>query len=232
MGGSANLQSYDDHISLFSSHFRVIALDSRGHGKTVNSDNKLSYAQMADDVVAFAKALNLEKPSIFGYSDGGQIALDLGIRYPDFARALCLGGTLYQFTDDYFAMLRSWGFTPTSADMSQMDAGWTGYLQEAHSQYTDVSQLQTFMNQIAAMWFTPLTYTDNDLKSIQAPCLMWLGDREQGLPIEQAVSMYHLIPHAELCVIPNATHGSFFAPYALGPVVDFFTRHLVSNQAQ
>lgn len=225
-GGTVNLQSYDEHVALFSAHFRVFALDSRGHGKTANTADFLSYAQMADDVVAFAKALKLEKPSIFGYSDGGQIALDLGVRYPDFARSLCLGGTLYQFTPEYFEMLKLWGFTPQSVDMSKMDAGWVGYLQEAHPQYTDPSQLQTLMNQIAAMWLMPLTYTDADLRGITAPCLIWLGDREEGLPVEQAVTMYHLIPNAELCVIPNATHGNFFAPYALGPVVDFFTRHL------
>jgi pimeloyl-ACP methyl ester carboxylesterase len=225
-GGTANLHSYDEQISLFAEHFRVIALDSRGHGRTNNTANHLSYALMADDVIAFAHALNLEKPAIFGYSDGGQIALDLGIRYPTFASALCLGGTLYRFTPEYFDMLHSWGFTPTGVDISKLDEGWQDYLKSSHEQYTDETQLATFMNHIAAMWFTPLTYTDDHLRGIQAPTLMWLGDREQGLPVEQAVTMYRLIPQGDLCVIPNATHGSFFAPYALGPVVEFFKRHV------
>jgi len=225
-GGTANLQSYAEQIPLFSEHFRVFALDSRGHGLTMNTMDTLSYPMMADDVIGFAKALHLERPAIFGYSDGGQIALDLGIRFPNFSRGLCLGGTLYQFTPEYFEMLRSWGFTPTNVDMNKMDADWAEYLQTAHPQYVNSEQVGKFMNQIAALWFTPLNYTDDDLRGMQSPCLIWLGDREMGLPVEQVVTMYHLIPKAELCIIPNATHGSFFAPYALGPVVEFFKRHL------
>lgn len=98
-GGPAALDAWGDHLPTFAEHFRVIALDSRGHGKTVNPMGTLSYSMMADDVAAFIKALGLTKPLVSGYSDGDQIALELGIRNPDLPGALVLGGTLSKFTE-------------------------------------------------------------------------------------------------------------------------------------
>jgi pimeloyl-ACP methyl ester carboxylesterase len=83
-GGTATSQSWTSHLPAFTEHFRVFAPDSRGHGRTDNP---------ADDVAALIKALGLQRPLVLGYSDGGQIALELGMRYPGLARALVLGGT-------------------------------------------------------------------------------------------------------------------------------------------
>src|SRR5262245_19505159 len=104
-GGTANIEAWLGQIPTLEQHFRVIALDSRGHGKTINTSDELTYAQMADDVAAFIAALKLNKPLIMGYSDGGQIALELGMRY-DTTGALVLGGTQHSFNDYYFNALQ------------------------------------------------------------------------------------------------------------------------------
>lgn len=62
--------------------FRVITPDSRGHGRSSNPDGMLSYAQLADDVAALITALGLIRPVVGGYSDGGQVALELGAVIP------------------------------------------------------------------------------------------------------------------------------------------------------
>jgi pimeloyl-ACP methyl ester carboxylesterase len=46
---------------------------------------------MADDVASFLAVLELERPLVAGYSDGGQIALELGLRHPGLPGALVLG---------------------------------------------------------------------------------------------------------------------------------------------
>jgi len=91
-------------------HFRVITPDSRGHGRTVNPARELSYSTMADDLAAFIQALGLEKPFIFGYSDGGQTALDFGMRYPDLAKALVIGAAWYRFSEEYQNALKNAGY--------------------------------------------------------------------------------------------------------------------------
>jgi pimeloyl-ACP methyl ester carboxylesterase len=97
-GGTAIGSSWQPHLTALVKHFRVIMPDSRGHGRTNNPDGQLSYRMMADDFAAFAQALGLTKPFIFGYSDGGQTGLEIGMRYPDLAGALIIGGATYQFS--------------------------------------------------------------------------------------------------------------------------------------
>src|SRR5918998_344841 len=80
-GGTATSRSWASHLPAFTEHFQVFAPDSRGHGRTDNPTGELSYRVMADDVAA----LGLQRPLVLGYSDGGRIALELGMRYPGLA---------------------------------------------------------------------------------------------------------------------------------------------------
>ncbi len=66
----------------------MIVPDSRGHGRTNNPAGTMSYRLFADDMAALVQALGLHKPLIFAYSDGGQVALELGMRYPICPRRL------------------------------------------------------------------------------------------------------------------------------------------------
>ena len=73
--------------------FRVITFDDRGHGRSTNPSGALSFEQLADDTVALIEALRLERPFVGGWSDGGEVALQFGLRHPGRARALIAGGT-------------------------------------------------------------------------------------------------------------------------------------------
>jgi len=75
-----------------SKHFKIIAPDSRGHGKTDNPSGEFGFRLMAEDTAGLIRALGLEKPSIAGYSDGGQICIEIGMQYPDVANKLVITG--------------------------------------------------------------------------------------------------------------------------------------------
>jgi pimeloyl-ACP methyl ester carboxylesterase len=57
------------------------------------------------------------------------------------------------------------------------------------------------------MWLTPLNYADEDFRKISTTVLILIGDRDQFIPVEDAVAMYRLIPNSELAVVPNADHS-------------------------
>ena len=65
-----------------SKKFSVYAIDSRCHGKS-SKTNELSYGLMMEDVASFIKELKLEKPLLYGFSDGGIIGLLLASEYSD-----------------------------------------------------------------------------------------------------------------------------------------------------
>ena len=73
--------------------YRVIAIDSRGTGKSSNTAPVLTYEMMSDDVVGVMDALKIERADIVGWSDGGNLGLDLARRYPDRIRKVRLAPT-------------------------------------------------------------------------------------------------------------------------------------------
>src|SRR5215472_17785043 len=73
--------AYASHMDTLAQHFRVIAPDTRGCGKTVHSGGAVSFDLLADDVAALIDALDLERPVITGFSEGGITATILGMRH-------------------------------------------------------------------------------------------------------------------------------------------------------
>src|SRR6266581_4265225 len=70
--------------------YNVIMTDARGHGHSGTSATAFSIALLADDAAAVIRALNLEKPYVFGHSMGAITAATLAATYPDLVRAIVL----------------------------------------------------------------------------------------------------------------------------------------------
>jgi pimeloyl-ACP methyl ester carboxylesterase len=230
-GGTATSQSWTSHLPAFTEHFRVFAPDSRGHGRTDNPAGELAYRQMADDVAALIKALGLQRPLVLGYSDGGQIALELGMHYPGLARALVLGGTQFRFSEAYLEAARALlgiakdgEVDPEKVEREQPE--WVAYLREAHGHVYGPEYWKTYVRQIATLWLTPLRYTSEDLAAIPDPVLLLVGDRD-GACTEEAPQLLRLLPDAELAVAPGSDHGFIEAKAGLfdALALDFLTRH-------
>ncbi len=73
---------FNEAIELLSKHFTVYAIDTRDHGQSDKAE-ELHYNDMAEDIRAFIEELKLEKPILYGFSDGGIVGLLLAIKYPE-----------------------------------------------------------------------------------------------------------------------------------------------------
>lgn len=219
-------------IPAFSKQFKVILPDLRGHGKTDNPGEELSYRLIADDVAALIDALDLKQPSVCGWSDGGQIALELGMNYPDAMKCMVVGAAWYQFSQHYQTMLKVMGFeSPSAVNMDKlrqtlgpMAEMWRAF----HATTDDPDRWEKLALQISSMWWTPLGYTAVDFQKIKTPTMVLLGDRDQIISVEEAVEMYRLIPGAELAIVPNANHSlpMLRAELFTNLVSDFLARHI------
>lgn len=89
-GGSHN-DLETTHRELSQAGYMVYALDSRGQGANPRLD-EYHYKDMATDVYEFIKSKGLDKPAVFGFSDGGNIALQLEVMYPGTLGAIATGG--------------------------------------------------------------------------------------------------------------------------------------------
>lgn len=79
-------------IPVLSRFYRVIAVDSRGHGRSGRGSKKLEFGQMARDLHAVFEALGLKKAHILGFSDGGNLAICFALQYPQCVDKLILNG--------------------------------------------------------------------------------------------------------------------------------------------
>jgi pimeloyl-ACP methyl ester carboxylesterase len=173
----------------------------------------------------------LRKPLVLGYSDGGQIALELGMRYPGLAGALVLGGTQFRFSEAYLEDARALlGITdgdevdPEKLEREQPD--FVAYLREAHGHVYGPEYWKAYVKQIASLWLTPLRYTPEDLAAVTDPVLILAGDRD-GVCTEEAPELLRLLPNAELAVAPGTDHGFIEVKAALfdALALDFLVRH-------
>jgi pimeloyl-ACP methyl ester carboxylesterase len=229
-GGLATAEmSWSGRYDQLAGHFRILAPDTRGHGLTDNPAGRLGYDQFADDVVAFCNALGIERPLIVGYSDGGQTAIELALRHPGFAQALVMGGTISERTPAYMDGLTGWGFpAPGNVDFDVVERVWGTFfdtIQHAHKGNGEPDYWKKMLVQISTLWLTVPTYSLQQLQSITAPTLIAVGDRDHMAGLDQAQRMYQAIPHCELAVIPNATHGASETDLFWANVLDFLKRH-------
>jgi pimeloyl-ACP methyl ester carboxylesterase len=214
-GGLGNGDHFAFQVPALTGTFRVIAIDSRGQGRSTLGKTKITYHVMAADVIAVMDALKLEKASIAGWSDGGAIALAMGMDFPDRVAKLFVFGTNY---DKHGSKSR----TASSATFN-------AYAVKCRSDYTRMAKSpKAYEAAVAALlpvWRDPGSFTKDQLRSIKAPTLVGDGDHDEIIELDQIKEMAKLIPNGRLAVIKDTSHFAMWQdPAAFNKVlVEFLT---------
>lgn len=91
--GNGENNSYFKHqIDYFSNRYRVIAIDTRGHGKSPRGTKPFTIEQFSYDLCDFMTSHEISNAVILGFSDGANIAMKFAMNYPDKVKALILNG--------------------------------------------------------------------------------------------------------------------------------------------
>jgi pimeloyl-ACP methyl ester carboxylesterase len=179
---------------------QVIAVELQGHGHTADIDRPLTYEQMADDTAALLEQLKIEQADIFGYSMGGNVALAVAIRHPKLVRKVAINGSHYGRLEDAYDPETLKQFKSLSSDFAPK------MLKDPYDKVApDPKQWPALVAKVKKMGLEFQGFAREDMKSIKAPVLITLGDRDVTKP-EHAVEMFRLIPHAQLAVFPGADH--------------------------
>jgi pimeloyl-ACP methyl ester carboxylesterase len=209
-GGLASSSQWLPVVPELADGFRVITPDSRGHGRSRNPSAELSYARIADDIAALIAALGLQRPVVGGWSDGGQVTLELGARHPGAARALIVGAAHPDFEvsglrEAHRALL---GANETGVpDPAHLDAQLGESAGEIKALHPDgAEQWRTLVRQTAPMWLDYEGVGSEELGAIQTPVLVLAGDRDELIPLDLSVSLYRALPTAELAICPSLSH--------------------------
>jgi len=230
--GFASSASWAAVTPLLAGQFRVITFDSRGHGLSTNPSGTLRYELLADDTASLIDALGLERPFVGGWSDGGEIALQLGLRHPGCARALVAGGTSLELGSEK-ARAEMRGFLHADADgvvdLEAFTAAFEQHLLPMMRRWHPHGEehWQAVVRQSATMWLTYSGLTREQVTQIDAPTLVLVGDRDEHIPVEEAVRLYRWLSNAELAILPGSDHlRPIFDPALFArTMTDFLQRH-------
>jgi pimeloyl-ACP methyl ester carboxylesterase len=200
-GGSAAIESYFNQIPELAKRFTVIAPDSRGQGRTQDSDKPLSYDLMAADCLALLGHLKLTNVAVIGWSDGGVIGLHLAMNHPGLVRKLVtIGGNFRPdgMTEEFQEGLKSSG----PGDHPE-------FLVDLYKQLTPdgPDHFPTIYGKLKTLWTTSPNFTTNQLQTIKCPALIMVGDHD-FVKLEHTTELFRNLPNGQLCVIPGATHFS------------------------
>lgn len=91
-GNGENSSYFNNQISYFQNKYRVIALDTRGHGKSPRGNAPFTIEQFSCDLYDFMNAHQISSAIILGFSDGANIAMKFAMKHPDMVKALILNG--------------------------------------------------------------------------------------------------------------------------------------------
>ena len=198
-GGLANSDYFGNQARVLARAYRVILVDSRGHGRSTRDQRPFGYDLMADDVVALLDTLKIDKAAIIGWSDGGIIGLDLAMRHPErVTRVFAFGANTSKsgLKDDFDE-------NPTFA----------AYVARAGQEYAQLSatpkEYAAFQEQIGKMWESEPNWTDVQLRAIRTPVWVVDGEHDEGIKREHTEYMAATIPGARLLILPNVSHFAF-----------------------
>ena len=205
-GAGDSIEVMKNGIVALSENYRVIAVDSRGHGRTTDSDQPFSNELFAIDIIELMTLLEIDKAHIIGLSDGGVTGLTIAINYPDRINKLVTIGA--NFTPDGLAD----GLIEFMSDNENVEYVPVSPVYKKYA--PDPSKWPLLHEKLWQMTLSGPNYTQEDLGKIQAPVLVMLGKSDRLIRVEHTKELHRSITNSILFIVPKAGHNVFELSYS------------------
>jgi pimeloyl-ACP methyl ester carboxylesterase len=223
-GGDTIRTSFGHVLEALARDRELIAFEQQGFGHTADiADRPFSFVQSAEDTVALLQHLHIAPADLFGFSNGGTIALQVAIRHPHVVPKLVVASGFFQREGSSYPWF--WAGFPT-AKLEQM-------LKELREAYLEAAphpeNLQRFFDKCVKRMQNFPDIPTEAIRGITAPALVVVGDADVMRP-EHAVDLFRLLPHARLAVLPGTDHMALMTRSAwLTPMVSEFLNAAMPN---
>lgn len=190
-------------IPFFAQHFRVIAPDMRGYGRSSPPRDFPPdfYQRDADDMAALLRAADAYPAHVLGWSDGGIVALALAVRHPDLVRTLIVvSGQAYQLPQEREAWRRLIDTSTWSEGAlrrfveAQGPRNWPGILERMFAGYVRILEEQG--GEIVRA----------RLGEIHCPTLIIHGENDDTVPVSHAHDLHRAVAGSQVHIYPDTGH--------------------------
>jgi pimeloyl-ACP methyl ester carboxylesterase len=198
-GGLGNSGNWGYQVpALVSAGFRVIVIDSRGHGRSTRDARAYSYELMASDVLSVMNTLHLARASLVGWSDGACTALVLASQAP-----AQVAGVFFFGCNMDPSGVKEFVFTPIIGRCLNR------HKQDYAQLSTTPNQFDSFFEAVGLMQRTQPNYSAQDLAQISVPVLVVQSERDEFIKREHAEYLARSLPNARFRLLSGVSH---FAP--------------------
>ena len=160
-GNSESIQSFRLQIPEFSKYYKVIAVDSRGQGKSTEDGKTYTYDLFAEDMDALLNHLNIDSANVLGWSDGGNTGLIMAMKYPNKVKQLVTMGANI-FIDN--SVVEKWIFKELNKQLKELKP--------------DTLSRSRNRVRLINLLLTEPRHTFDDLKVINCPVLVLAGEKD------------------------------------------------------
>ncbi|MEI8359000.1 MAG: alpha/beta fold hydrolase [Deltaproteobacteria bacterium] len=248
MGLATDSTAWAFQLPEFARHYRAIAFDNRGVGRTSKPAGPYSIHQMADDAAGVMDALGVARAHVLGVSMGGMIAQELALRHPERVSALVLACTFPEpdatVEDRRSFMVGQLGGEVSADGELQIDVASLNpllFVQQMLPAVFNPSFIASDLPKLMQVFAGALQYgfsmeailgqvaavmghrTTDRLHRIAVPTLVLTGDADQLVAPSNSDILAREIPGAKLVKVPGGSHGfNFETPEVFNrEVIDF-----------
>jgi pimeloyl-ACP methyl ester carboxylesterase len=200
LGSTIEMAQFIDSLK---ANFQVIAISTRGHGKSDIGSLPITYEKKASDVMAVIEAVSKEKAILLGFSDGAYTAYKVASMYPEKIQKVIAIGAGEQIPG-----LRKVVFNPK--DFLALDPS---YWTQQKALMPQPERLEEFWAGMEA-FYNSMTASKELFGSIKCPILVLSGELDRNAPLSTVINAYYMIPNAQLSIIPNTGHVCFAENFA------------------
>lgn len=182
--------------------YRVIAIDSRGQGKSTDTEEPLTYEIMASDISRLLDELKIDSAFVWGHSDGAILGLILAMNHPTKVKKVLAFGANVQ------------------PDSNAVFTWFIEYNKKIAKESNDPKK-----RKLAKLMLEHPNISFSSLAKIHAPVLVMAGDKDVIRP-EHTLKLFQSIPNSHLCILPGTTHGASWEKndLFLNLLYDFFNK--------
>ncbi len=232
-----NSTMYQKQMEHFSSQYRCIAFDFRGQGKSETTEGGYDMDSLTEDTQELINQLDAQPCHFVGLSMGGFVGLRLAIRYPQLLRSLTLIDSSMLPEDKknlpkyntLMVIAQLLGFKIVLGNVLPIMFS-RSFLQDPANQPV-IDQWKHFLldgdkkgilNAIKGV-ITRKGLSENEVRKIQVPTLLIVGDKDVATPVHKSEKMHELISHSALEVVPDVGHlSSMEKPGEINSLIEQF----------
>ena len=198
------IDEFGDLINAMSKSRTVIAIATRGYGRSELGKQTLSQRLFAEDAATVIRQAVKpgEKVDLLGFSEGAGTAYILAAKHPELInRLIAIGGSLGVYGERLSYLEDDFDLTPEALNKQAPDFFAARRKLMAHPE-----QWNDLILGLAHMYAQPTAVRQDEIKSIAFPALIMAGDRDDYTRLDHFLDIYHLLPKGQLTFIPGCGH--------------------------